>query len=80
MNPRTIMISMTLQMTSKRDCTARHSSQLRPAPGWELALVEAEEAEVEATDLPVGVLLLAKDRAVDQAALDAQGDPAKVGV
>ena len=80
MSPRIISSSMILRMTSRRGWMARHSSWICPAPGGELALVEAEEAEVEATDLPVGVLLLAKDRAVEQGALEAQGDPDKVGV
>ena len=60
-NLRTNTSSMILQMTLRRDWMARHSSWICPAPGGELALVEAEEGEVEATDQPVEALLLVKD-------------------
>ena len=80
MNPRIISSSMILRMTSRRGWMARHSSWICPAPGGELALVEAEEAEAEATDQAVEALLLAKDRAVEQDALEVQEDLDKVGV
>ena len=78
MSPRIISSSMILRMTSRRGWMARHSSWICPAPGGELALVEAEEAE--ATDQAVEALLLAKDRAVEQDALEVQEDLDKVGV